>query len=241
MIWKVYLRARGTIGVKAIAGTLKAQFGHVINHKRVARLMQEMNLRSLIRNRPSYTGPVNENIYANLVERDFDALLPNTKWVADLTEFDYHGTKFFACAILDLFDRQAVAFELSTSPDASLVIDTVRVAARSRKLDTLEGLILHTDQGSVFQSRAYRHLAHELKFLPSMSRKANCWDNAVIESFFSHVKTEFPHHSDMKDLDGIEEGLKRFITYYNEHRGQKRLRYLSPTMYYQKYLDEMIA
>ena len=244
MIWKVYLRSRGTIGAKSIAGTLKSQFHYVINHKRVARLVNEMNLKSRIRMRksPEFTVPKEiKKVYPNLLERDFDSLLPNRKWVADLTEFAYFNQKFYGCAILDLFDRQVVAFHLSDRPNALLVEETVLEAMANRQLESLDGLLIHTDRGTVFASTAYRKLSLELKFQPSMSRKANCWDNAVIESFFSHLKTEFPFHSQLTSQKEVEEDLHKFITYYNTKRGQKRLGYLSPEMYYQAFLANKIA
>lgn len=240
----MYLRSRGTVGIKTVAGMLKYQFKTVVNHKRVARLMGEMNLKSKIRvkkMKPQLAKLPQNMAYLNLLRRDFDALLPNKKWVADLTEFNYLNTKFYGCAIVDLFDRQVVGFRLSLNPDALLVSETVLAAVESRGVDSLDGLILHTDQGAVFRSNEYRRLSHELKFTPSMSRKANCWDNAVIESFFSHLKTEFPFHSKMESIDQIEEDLYKFIFYYNNTRGQKRLQYLSPSMYYQRFLDKLIA
>lgn len=244
MISKVFHRSNGTIGVKSIAGVVKAQFNVVINHKREARLMGELNLQSKIRKKRSnnllaeYTV---DAIVPNLLQRDFDASFPNMKWVADLTEFNYFNTKFYGCAILDLFDRQVVGFRLSLNPDAYLVTDTLQAAVRSRDVDTLEGLVIHTDQGSVFRSREFRRHSQELKFTQSMSRKANCWDNAVIESFFSHLKTEFPFHSSMDGLDQIEKDLHKYIAYYNNVRGQKRLQYLSPNMYYQQFLKNQIV
>lgn len=192
--------------MKAIAGTLKAQYGTTVNHKRVARLMKEMDLKSQIRMkkwRPAVPKLPQNMVYPNLLKRDFDALLPNRKWVADLTEFNYLSTKFYGCAIVDLFERKAVGFCLSLSPDALLVSETLTQAVESRGLETLEGLVIHTDQGSVFRSNEYRRLVYELKFTPSMSRKTICWDNAVIESFFSQLKTEFPFHSKMENIDQI--------------------------------------
>lgn len=227
--------------MKAIAGTLKAQYETTVNHKRVERLMKEMGLKSKIRMkkwRPAVPKLPQNMVYPNLLKRNFDAALPNTKWVADLTEFNYLNTKFYGCAIVDLFERKAVGFCLSFSPDALLVSETLTQAVQSRGLETLEGLIIHTDQGSVFRSNEYRRLVYELKFTPSMSRKANCWDNAVIESFFSQLKTEFPFHSTMENIDQVEQDLNKFITYYNDKRGQKRLNYLSPNMYYQKHLEQ---
>nr|WP_236953628.1 integrase core domain-containing protein [Jeotgalibacillus malaysiensis] len=110
-----------------------------------------------------------------------------------------------------------------------------------RKLPSLDGIVIHTDQGSVFKATEYRILSRKLGFQPSMSRKANCWDNAVIESFFSHLKTEFPYHSDMTSVSKIQQNIQLFIKYYNEKRGQKRLGYLSPALYYQAFLNQNLA
>ncbi|WKA57808.1 DDE-type integrase/transposase/recombinase [Planococcus shenhongbingii] len=147
------------------AGMLKKQFHYVINHKRVARLVNEMNLKSRIRMKksPEFSAPKEpKEIYPNRLERDFDALLPNRKWVADLTEFAYFNQKFYDCAILDLFDRQVVVFRLSDRPNASLVEEAVRTAMENRQLESLEGLLIHIDRGIVFASKAYRKLSLEL-------------------------------------------------------------------------------
>ena len=232
-IQKVYNKSGGTYGAKHISGELKAA-GHVINHKRVRRLMGEMNLKSKIRAVKSTSVQKEASagyIYPNLLNRDFNAVLANRKWVTDLSELTVKDVKFFISAILDLHNREIVGFAVSTHPNADLVEKTVRQAMEARGLTDLKQVILHSDQGSVYSSMRHHRLAEELGFTSSMSRKANCWDNAVIESFFSHLKTEFPHLFPVDSAEQVIEDLPKFIAYFNGERSQKRLGYLTPTAY----------
>ncbi|EIM07663.1 transposase [Planococcus antarcticus DSM 14505] len=139
--------------------------------------------------------------------------------------------KFFISAIIDIHNREVIGFAISTHPNADLVDGTVRQAMKARGLTDLKQAVLHSDQGSVYSSMRHHRLAEELSFIPSMSRKANCWDNAVIESFFSHLKTEFPHLFPVDSAGQVIEDLPKFIAYFNEERGQKRLGYLTPAAY----------
>ncbi|WP_391209910.1 IS3 family transposase [Psychrobacillus sp. L4] len=234
VIQSLYDFTGGTIGVKRIAGELKANHDHVINHKRVQRLMNEMNIKSKIRVKKylqSKKDAQSDWVYPNLLNRDFDASLPNRKWVTDLSEITVEEEKFYVSAIMDLCNREIIAFEMSDSPTANLVETTVKQAMKTRKLPDLTNVIIHSDQGSVYKSFKYKNLAKKLHFSPSMSRKANCWDNAVIESFFSQLKTEFPHLYATDNAKQVKKDLLLYIAYFNQNRGQKRLGYLSPTAY----------
>ena len=232
-IQRVYDKSGGTYGAKHISGELKAA-GHVINHKRVRRLMDEMNIKSKIRAVKS-THVKKETsagyVYPNLLNRDFNAELANRKWVTDLSELTVKDVKFFISVIMDLHNREVIGFAISTHPNADLVELTVRQAMETRDLTDLKQVILHSDQGSVYSSMRHHKMAKELGFIPSMSRKANCWDNAVIESFFSHLKTEFPHLFPVESAGQVIEDLPKFIAYFNGERSQKRLDYLTPTAY----------
>lgn len=233
-IQSLYDFTGGTIGAKRIAGILKANHNHVINHKRVSRLMRELNIKSKIRYRKPHSVKSKDLagwIYPDLLNRDFNASLPNRKWVTDLSEITVRADKFFISAIMDLYNREIIAFQVSDSPDASLVEATIRQALENRGLTDLKNVIIHSDQGSVYKSFKYSNLSKTLHFLPSMSRKANCWDNAVIESFFSHLKTEFPHLYAIDTAEQVKKDLLLYITYFNGNRGQKRLGYLSPSSY----------
>src|SRR5699024_2691692 len=125
-------------------------------------------------------------VYENHLKREFNAEHPNQKWVTDMTELWVENQKIYISALMDLFNREIITFEISDSPNLQLIEDTIEAARKKRNLKNLDGVLIHSDQGSVYRSLMYRNLSKELKFIPSMSRKANCWDNAVIESFFSH-------------------------------------------------------
>lgn len=235
-IQALYDTHRGTYGAKRIAGTLKSEKGHIVNHKRVARLMKEMNIQAKIRRMK--TNKVKKEIsagfvYDNLLQRNFHALLPNKKWVMDVTEVTIGTDKVYISAMMDLFNREVVALELSQSPNLELMEKTIKRAQKYRRLPNLKDVIIHTDQGSLYRSFRYHQLSIQLDFTPSMSRKANCWDNAVIESFFSHLKTEFPHHYSVETADELWKALPQFVRYFNQQRSQKRLGYLSPVAFFE--------
>jgi putative transposase len=101
-----------------------------------------------------------------------------------MTEVLVENKKYYISALMDLFNRELLALQVSSSPNQELIKATIEAAQKRRKLKSLEGVLIHSDQGSVYRSFEHNKLAKKLKFTPSMSRKANCWDNAVIESFF---------------------------------------------------------
>lgn len=223
----------GTYGAKRIAGELRTR-DHIVNHKRVARLMKEMNLKSRIRGVKSKKEEKTKSagyVYPNLLDRDFNATLPNRRWVTDMSELIVKNVKFYISALMDLYNREIIAFVVSDSPNTALIDETIRTAMETRGLTDLKNVIIHSDQGSVYRSYDHYKLTKELEFIPSMSRKANCWDNAVIESFFSHLKTEFPHLFSVNSAEQVIEDLSKFITYFNEKRSQKRLGYLTPVSF----------
>lgn len=232
-IQRVYNESGGTYGAKRIAGTLKGQ-NHIINHKRVAHLMKEMNLQSKIRKvktRKVEKVKAAGYIYPNLLKCAFNALLPNKKWVMDVTEILINGEKLYLSAMMDLYNREVISFEISHSPNTELMEKTIRKAMDYRDLENLEGVMIHTDQGNLYRTFRYNQLARILKFTQSMSRKANCWDNAVIESFFSHLKTEFPFLFTVLSAKQLKRDLPLFVEYFNKKRSQKRLGYLSPSAF----------
>lgn len=234
-IQALYNQSKGTYGAKRIAGTLKQKKGHIINHKRVARLMKEMNIQAKIRK--MRTNKLKKEIsvgfiYDNLLQRNFQALLPNKKWVMDVTEITMGTDKLYISAMMDLFNREVISLEMSTSPNLDLMEKTISRAQEYRQLPNLKDVIIHTDQGGLYRSIRYHQLSKQLHFIPSMSRKANCWDNAVIECFFSHFKTELPYHFSVETIKELVKEIPKFIDYFNQQRSQKRLGYMSPVDYF---------
>jgi putative transposase len=227
---------KGTYGAKRIAKYISSK-GTLVNHKKVARIMSEANIKATVR-RPKTTkeakGKAVGYVYENLLNRDFQAAHPNQKWVTDMTEVIVEDKKYYISALMDLFNRELLALQVSSSPNQELIKATIEAAQKRRKLKSLEGVLIHSDQGSVYRSFEHNKLAKKLKFTPSMSRKANCWDNAVIESFFSQLKTEFPCFYKV-NLHSFQKDLKSFISYYNEKRTQQKLGFVSPKDYYLNY------
>jgi len=229
---------KGTYGAKRIAGYLKSK-KTLVNHKKVARLMKEANLKASIR-RPKTTKTTKTKaagyIYENLLQRDFQASHPNHKWVTDVTEVTVEQEKFYISALMDLLNREVIAFEISSSANFELIRATIEAAKKKRKLTSLDGVIIHSDQGNIYRSFHYSQLSKELKFIPSMSRKANCWDNAVIESFFSHLKVEYPCFYPTIKINSLEQNLNKYMRYYNEKRSQYKLGLIAPKTYLLNYV-----
>jgi putative transposase len=232
-IKRAYTLHNGTYGAKRIAKYL-SKSGTRVNHKKVARLMREINLQAVVRQpKTTYSQKAQSAgyIYENKLQRDFHAILPNTKWVTDVTEVLVDSRKLYISAVMDLFNREIVALQVSSSPNAQLIKQTLLEAKKNRKLPSLKGVTIHSDQGNVYRSFAYNQWSREYGFTPSMSRKANCWDNAVIESFFSTLKVEMPCFFPLISLETIESYLLKYIKYFNEKRIQKKLSYQSPKEY----------
>ncbi|MFC0272276.1 IS3 family transposase [Metabacillus herbersteinensis] len=232
-IKRAYKLHEGTYGAKRIASYLKKK-GTRVNHKRVARLMREINLKATVRQpKITHTRKIQSAgyIYENRLQRDFQAMMPNVKWVTDVTEVSIKGRKLYVSAIMDLFNREILALKVSASPNAELIKQTLLKAKKNRKLSSLKGITNHSDQGNVYRSFAYFQWSKELGFTLSMSRKANCWDNAVIESFFSTLKVEVPCFFPTISVETLESDLLKYISYFNEKRSQKRVGYQSPKEY----------
>ncbi len=238
----LYDKSGGTMGAKNIAGTLRAnKKSVVINHKRVARLMKKMNIKSTVRQKKNTKETKSKAagyIYPNILSRGFSAELPNQKWVMDVTVFKRGKEDIYVSALMDLYDRNPIAVVVGPSSDNEMMEETILKAMKERNLKDLSGVLIHTDQGNVYRSNRYKKIADTLHFTPSMSRKANCWDNAVIESFFSHFKTELPYHHSIKTKLELERAIPRYIKYYKEERSQKLLGYLSPVAFLTKLLKK---
>lgn len=235
-IRRVYSLNNGTYGAKRIAKYISSK-GTLVNHKKVARIMRETNLKATVR-RPKSTKESKSKaggyVYENLLNRDFEATHPNQKWVTDMTEVLVEDKKYYISALMDLFNREILALQVSSSPNLELIKATIEAAQKKRKLRSLEGVLIHSDQGSVYRSYEHNRLVKKLGFTPSMSRKANCWDNAVIESFFSQLKTELPCFFKV-NLHTFQQDLKGYFRYYNEKRIQHKLGFVSPKVYYLNY------
>jgi putative transposase len=202
-----------------------------VSPKRVARLMQEDGLKARARKRFKLTtlSDHDQPVAANLLDRQFDAQAPNQRWVGDTTEF-LIGTngKLYLAAILDLFSRFIGGWAVSAVNDRHLTIKALEMALKRRCPDA--GLLHHSDQGGTYASEDYQVVLAKHGITCSMSRRGNCYDNAVMESFFSTVKSElgerFESHGDakMELFDYIE-------VFYNQKRRHSTIGQISPAEY----------
>ncbi len=176
----------------------------------------------------SYKGQVGKTA-PNLLNRDFSATQPNQKWVTDVTEFKVLGKRIYLSPILDLFNGEVISYSLSRSVSFSPTIEMLTKAFRC--LPEKVNLILHSDQGWQYQMRAYQMLLVEKGIQQSMSRRGNCYDNAVIENFFGLLKSEFFDDKTFQSVDAFQKELVDYLEYYNNERIKVKLKGLSPVAY----------
>ncbi len=208
-----------------------------MSRKRVIRLMQEDGLQARARKRYKVTtmSDHDQPVAANLLDRQFTAATANQRWVGDTTEFVISGSgKLYLAAILDLFSRFIVGWAVSAVNDRHLTIRALEMAVKRRCPDA--GLLHHSDQGSTYASEDYQAVLDAHDITCSMSRRGNCHDNAVMESFFSTVKAELREHFDscgeakMELFDYIE-------VFYNQRRRHSTIGYVSPAVFEQRTLS----
>jgi putative transposase len=211
-----------------------------VSRKRVIRLMQEAGLQARARKRYKVTtmSDHDQPVAANLLDRQFAAAAPNQRWVSDTTEFVIGSSgsgKLYLAAVLDLFSRFIVGWAVSAVNDRHVTIKALEMALKRRCPDL--GLLHHSDQGCTYASEDYQDILEARGIICSMSRRGNCWDNAVMESFFSTVKSEvgehFESHADakMKLFDYIE-------VFYNQRRRHSTLGQISPAAYERRAISE---
>jgi transposase InsO family protein len=222
--------SRQRYGSPRVWEDLREQEIHV-SRKRVVRLMQEEGLRARARKRFKSTtmSDHDQPVAGNLLDQQFGAAAPNQRWVGDTTEFVISNSgKLYLAAILDLFSRFAVGWAISAVNDRHLAIRALDAALKRRCPDS--GLLHHSDQGSPYASEDYQAVLEAHGITCSMSRRGNCYDNAVMESFFSTAKSElgerFECHGDakMELFDYIE-------AFYNQCRRHSTLGQISPAAY----------
>ena len=214
-----------TYGYRRITACIWREKGLRINHKAVLRLMQVLGIRSVARKRRYYKHWEEKTIqhrYPNILDRDFQAERPNQKWVTDITYIQTGQGTLYLSVIKDLYDGFIVAYHTSTKNGLELVTGTLRLALQGET--KLAGLTLHSDQGGQYRSNDYFSITQSRNISPSMSRPGNCWDNAPIENFFSHLKEEAIRQVKLKSLGQAQEVIADYIHFYNYERIQLKTR-----------------
>jgi len=226
----IHRRSRGTYGSPRIHAELKSE-GHRVGRHRVARLMREMGLSGtpkrrfrVTTTRSKHTMPVAENV----LQRDFHVDVPNRVWVGDITYLSTAAGFVYLSVLLDLYSRKVVGWSLASHMHTELCMNALNQAITTRSPGP--GLLHHSDRGSQYTSGAYQGALAAISARPSMSRKGDCWDNAVAESFFGTLEQELvrssPRWADEAEArKAVGDYIHRF---YNAQRRHSTLGYLSP-------------
>lgn len=227
----VYAESRGRYGSPRVHAELRGR-GQRIARKRVARLMRRAGLRARERRRFRCTTDSNHGmaIKGNLLARRFAVNAPNTSWVTDITYLWTPEGWLYLAVIVDLFSRRVVGWSISERLERRLALDALKMALQDRRPP--QGLLHHSDRGSQYASHEYQALLAEHGMVSSMSRRANCWDNAVAESFFASLKMELVYRSRWRTKAEARSALFEYIElFYNRRRRHSALGYRSPAQF----------
>ena len=228
----LYHKHKGRYGYRRITFALQSE-GIAVNHKKVERIMKEMGLKAVIRvvRYHSYKGEVGK-IAPDILKRDFRADRPLKKLTTDVSQAKIGNIKCYISPVMDMFNGEILACDISRRPDLAQIRRMLNKLFRIGK-NRLDGAILHSDQGWQYQNKVFVQALEKLGIKQSMSRKGNCLDNAMMESFFGSLKSELLYLNDYESMEQFETDLKQYIHYYNYDRIKNRLK-MSPVDYRNK-------
>jgi transposase InsO family protein len=232
-IRQVYDHSRQTYGSPRIHAELQAM-GRSVSRKRVARLMRINGIQAKRKQRYQTTTRRNPSVdpVPNLIAQDFNAQAANDKWLADITYIDTHEGWLYLAAILAVYSRKIVGWSMSQQLQKHLVEDALRMAVGQR--DLRGGLVHHSDQGSQYTSHDFLALLQQHNIQVSMSGVGNCYDNAMMESFFATLKTECVTERFETRQQARQLVFEYIEVWYNRCRRHSALGYLSPEQYEQR-------
>ncbi len=178
----------------------------------------------------SYQGNVGK-VADNIINRDFKATAPLQKWTTDVSQFNFSWGKCYISPILDMYTNEIISYDLSLSPNLEQVTNMLTKAYE--KFPDLRGLIFHSDQGWQYQHAHYVNSLKEHGIIQSMSRKGNCYDNCIMETFFGRLKNEiyYGYESEYKTFEEFSNAMKEYIDYYNNERIQAKTKWMPPVQY----------
>jgi transposase InsO family protein len=227
-IWNIFMENHCCYGARRIQHALKHE-GVVISRRRAHKLMTSQGLFCKLKRKFKATTDSRHNltIAPNILNQNFGATAPNQKYVGDITYIKTDEGWLYLATVIDLFSRKIVGWSMSSSMTSKLVNDALLMAIWKRKPP--KGLVWHTDRGSQYASHSHREVLQEHGIIQSMSRKGNCWDNAVAESFFHTLKTELIYHMKFKSKEEAKQAIFEYIEiYYNRKRIHSTNNYLTP-------------
>ena len=230
-IQEIFVENKKRYGVRRVYRELLNR-GKKVNHKRVQRIMHTMELMG---KRPkekyhSYKGEVGK-VADNIINRDFSTTAPLQKWTTDVSQFNFSWGKCYISPILDMHTNEIIAYDLSLAPNMGQIKRMLDKAFE--KFPNTNGLVFHSDQGWQYQHIYYRTALTKHGLIQSMSRKGNCYDNCIMETFFGRLKNElyYGHEKDFKSFEDFSMAVEEYIDYYNNKRIQVKTKWMPPVKY----------
>lgn len=226
----LYLEVQGIYGYRRMKLNINRILGKKYNHKRIYRLMQTINMKSVIRKKKKSYIPSTPQITAeNILNRNFHADKPNQKWLTDVTEFKLaDGTKAYLSAILDLYDKSIITYVLGRLNNNPLVFETLEKAVAD---NPDASPLFHSDRGFQYTSRTFKKKLEDIGAIQSMSRVSRCIDNGPMEGFWGIIKSEMYYLQRFCHFDDLQEAVDKYIDFYNTRRLQEKLKGLTPIEY----------
>jgi transposase InsO family protein len=232
-VQQYFAQGRGTYGTRRLKHLL-AQEGLQVSRRRIGRILAQAGLRCKTRRKfkaPTAAGQA-QTVAPNQLNREFMVQKPDTVYVGDITYLPTGEGWLYLAVVLDLCSRAVVGWAMADHMRAELVNQALSMAICQRQ--PAAGLLMHTDRGSQYGADSYRQLLTQYGIEPSMSRKGNCWDNAVAESFFHTLKTELIHLEDFETHEHVQTAVFEYIeVFYNRQRCHSANGYLAPLAYEQ--------
>lgn len=227
----IYRRSKGRYGSPKITAELRDR-GWWVGKNRVAGRMRKAALRSVVRRkfRPTTDSRHKYPVASNLLKRDFSANRPNQIWVSDITYIRTFSGWQYLTVFIDLFSRLVVGWALSSSLSHEMAFLALNRAIGRRKPP--KGLVIHSDQGVQYACEAFTQAIKQHGFVQSMSRKGDCWDNAVAESFFNLLKSELVYQTNFFDKHDTQHKIFEYIEiFYNRERRHSTLNFMTPDQF----------
>lgn len=234
-VCEVFDEAKQNYGSPRVHEELKGR-GHRVSKRRVERIMRALGLTPVASNRSRRTTVRDEShpVAPNVLARDFTATRPDERWVTDITYVKTDEGWAYLAVIVDLFSRAVVGWAIDSTLSTRLPLAALDAAVRRRRPD--KGLLHHSDRGCQYTSKNYREELASLGITVSMSRKGNCWDNAVVESFFATLKKELVYKRSWAGRLELRAEVFEYIeAFYNRRRLHSSLGYKTPAAVEQEY------
>lgn len=236
----IFLQSRQTYGTRRIKDKLLERYGVIVSRRRIRNILNYLGMSVKVKRRfKVMTTDSNHNlpIAPNILNRDFYASSPNEKYVGDITYIPTSEGWLYLATVIDLYSRKIVGWSMQDKLHTKLVNDALNMAITRRRPS--KGLLWHTDRGSQYASYEHKDLLKQYGIVQSMSRKGNCHDNAVAESFFHTLKTELTHHKIYHTKAQANQDIFEYIeVFYNRERSHGANNNLSPIEFERRMLKE---